>query len=55
MLTSEPLSPPIPEPDKAPWPPTHDPRPEYKPGRPILLPSKPKAAFPGPQIVYGLQ
>jgi hypothetical protein len=48
MTSSKLFTPPTPEPDKAPWPPTHDPRPEYKPGRPILLPTKPKAAFQWP-------
>src|ERR1700735_5671106 len=48
MTTSKLFTTPIPEPDKAPWPPTHGPRPEYKPGRPILLPTKPKAAFQWP-------
>jgi hypothetical protein len=48
MTTSKLLAPPTPEPNKAPWPPMHDPRPEYKPGRQILLPTKPKAAFQWP-------
>jgi hypothetical protein len=48
MTTSEPFTPRTPNPDKAPRPPTHEQPPAEKPGRPILLPSKPKATFQWP-------
>ena len=48
MTASQPFTPRMPDPDKAPRPPTHDQPASDKPGRPILLPSKPKAAFQWP-------
>jgi hypothetical protein len=53
MTIREPFTPRTPDPDKAPRPPTQDQPAADKPGRPILLPSKSKAAFRGRQIVYG--
>lgn len=48
MMTSELFTPPTPDLDNAPRPTTHDEGTEYKSGSPILLPSKPKAAFQWP-------
>src|ERR1700722_20781432 len=47
MTTSEPFTPRTPDPDKAPRPPTHH-QPPQKPAKPILVPSKRKAAFQWP-------
>jgi len=48
MTTIEPLTPRTPDPDKAPRPPTHHYPAVDKPGKPILVPSKSKAAFRWP-------
>jgi hypothetical protein len=48
MTANEPFTPRTPDPDKAPRPPTHHQPPAEKPGKPILVPSKPKATFQWP-------
>jgi len=48
MTANEPFTPRTPDPDKAPQPPTHDQPSADKPSRPILVPTKPKAAFQWP-------
>jgi len=48
MTTSAPFTPRTPDPDKAPRPPDQHQPAADKPGKPILVPSKPKAAFQWP-------
>jgi hypothetical protein len=48
MTISEPFTPRTPDPDKAPQPPSHHQPSADKPGKPILVPSKSKAAFQWP-------
>ena len=47
MTTRAPFTPHTPDPEKAPQPPRHPPTAD-KPGKPILVPSRPKAAFQWP-------
>jgi len=48
MTASEPFTPRTPDPDKAPRPPTRHQPPAEKPGKPKLVPIKPKATFQWP-------
>jgi len=48
MITIEPFTPRTPDPDKAPRPPTRQYPDMDKPGKPIVVPSKSKAAFQWP-------
>jgi hypothetical protein len=48
MTTSEHFTPPIPDPEEAPRPPTHRRPPAEKTGKPILIPRKTKATFQWP-------
>ena len=48
MTTGAPFTPSSPDPDKAPRPPTHHQPAADKPGKPVRVPSKRKAAFQWP-------
>jgi hypothetical protein len=50
LTTREPFTPRTPDPDKAPRPPTRHYPAEDKPNKPILVPSKSKAAFQWPPV-----